>query len=1092
LAEDNWQKVKDRIRQDRTLLEREFGLKTKGTKGEWTLCACPLHSDQDESASLSATGGLRCHVGCTEDHGKDGMDVFQWVAKLQGIKEHEALDLLGRLYQVDTTLHRIPPRTSGKARMPDASEAMVEECCKALVVSTHPRARFYRRFLLQRGLEPALVAQNDVGFHEREQRLVFFQRTGDGTLRPFWRFYDWFGKEKGEWRWGGNRGAMKDNGPMNGLWPLNHVEAIQPGQRVWIVEGEWDALTARCRLQWQEAKNPIHVLSVTGGKAGLRLPAGHIPDVLKQTRVTLCFDNDVFQNPDPEQIKAPDAKSRQLIEVAQESFLRDALEFWRKVEGKPGDEPFEMWIGAVPLPGDTKPKADLRDWCDVGGCDPADWKTWDFEALRPDMTHPVETTFDEAGKHINELVCFDGTVDALITDNVIVPRLSELVCDAGSHPYCANCVAFRKFSDTNFIVPWTDDQMFAYAMKDGKDRERFERDDVLGRPRACQQADLVPKEFITARRWAVGPRQQLSSIEITENDRDQRARKEKSLVVVSYDDPPMSGVCRVTGTVVEVKESGTKENVAVLATRVESVQRSTIKFEDYYHDIRAVVGNSKNVDDFDAWISDLAQDVSANITGIYQQDEMHIGIMLTFCSALRLPNPDGKRPIRGWIDSIYFGDTGAAKTPVATTIGELMGAAYHSSPGNTSRAGFVLGTLHDPSLGGYVTKLGTLVKQHGGGLVVDEAQLLGIDVFDACQTARTDGVVKSGKAGGNDRVYPCAVRIAWLANWIKGQRDNYRYACEHIAQLCGMKDESVRRFDFGLAVPSKPEWEPYEFAHKMTPELLRALAVRAQAMSHQDVVIEEGGWKLARQLVLGLAPDCWPVEVPLLVPAEKDKSLMRIAVAAANLACSHPEDNIHKVLVTKAHIEWAKRWLVRSFKSIEYDRFSQSRMRAEKVACPYLAELHLCVELAGLNAETPEIVRGKLDALDSHFTMSELETLFSDPIRARGWLAMARSLNVVNKSRRLHPNRTSATMRLSGDAQAIRNAWCSLLDERGVIPVKHRSSVLRAWRAAAPNRRPGEGNLPNLEPLVDRTSLEVLEDVYPDREEDIGQAEPMH
>lgn len=1087
MADDNWQRTKDHIRQDRTLLEREFGLKLKGTKGEWTLCSCPLHGDSDMSGSLSPTGGLRCHVGCTEDHGKDGMDVFQWVAKLRGIKEHEALDLIGGLYGVDTRLRKMPTRTSKKVRQPDASEEMVEECAKALVESRHPRAQFYRQFLIERGLEPALVAQHDVGFYEREQRLVFFQRTGDGGLRPFWRFYDWFGKEKGEWRWGGNRNAMKDNGPMNGLWPLNNIEAIEAGQRVWIVEGEWDALTARCRLQWQEAKNPIHVLSVTGGKAGLRLPAGHIPDVLSSTPITLAFDNDVFQTPILAEILAPNTGALRMIEASQESFLRDVLGFYEKL----GEDAAILRIACVPLPGDKHPKADFRDWCDIGGCDPADWKTWDFEDLRPDTTHPVQTTFEEVGQHLNELVTLDGTVDALVTDNVVVPRLSELICEAGSYPYCGACLAFRKFASSNFLIPWTQEQMRSYAMKDGKDRERFERDDLLGRPRACQQAELVSREYTSARRWALGPRQQLSSIEIAECDQEQRARRERNLVVVSKDSPPMSGVCRVTGTVLEVNETGNKEGVTLFADSVEAVARSEINFEDFYHDCQGIAPSPHSADTIDQWVSTVARDVSANITGIYEQEEMHIGIMLTFCSTLRLPNPDGKRPVRGWIDSVFFGDTGAAKTPVATMLGELMGAAYHSSPGNTSRAGFVLGTLHDPTLGGYVTRLGTLVKQHGGGLVVDEAQLLGIDVFDACQTARTDGVVKSGKAGGNDRVYPCAVRISWLANWIKGQRDNFRFACEHIAHLCGMKDESVRRFDFGLVVDARPEWEPYKEPQLMRPDMLRALAVRAQAQTHSDVIIESGGWELARRLVLDLAPNYWSIEVPLLVPSEKDKSLMRIAVAVANLTGSHPKESVHQVFVTKAHIEWAKRWLVRSFKSIEYDGFSMDRIRAEKVACPFLAEVCLTVDLAGMNYETPEIVRSRMDMLDSSFTMHDLETIFPDQQRARAWLSVARAMNVVNKSRRIHPGRNSATLRLSDDAQRIRSMWCRLLDERGHLSVRHRGSVLRAWRMAVHNRRPGEGTLPNLEPLIDRTSLEVLEDVYPDREEDIGEAEPM-
>jgi len=1067
-TDTNWQKVKDAILRDRKPIEELFQLKVGKEKGEWSTCRCPLHDDSESSASLSRAGGLRCHAGCTSEFG-EGADIFQWVAKLEGITQVQALEKLGTIYHIDTDLRKMPARPRAKTRLAAADDAWAAECCKALVESEDPRAAFYRHFLRDRHLDPALVAQNDVGYDAKTGLLVFIQRDGAGAIQPYWRTFEIVNGEK-QWRWTGNRNAM--NQMLRALWPLNEVERIRPGDEVWIVEGEWDALTARCRLRWQDGKPAIHVLSVTHGKSGLRLPAGQIPAALSECKITVAFDNDVWQTPIVAELKAPSAEDRTKLQATQESFLSDVGALRRVLET---DE--VVRVAAVPLPGDTNWKADLRDWCDVGGCDPRDWTTWRFDDLDPETVHPEPIGFDQIAEHLGKLVVFEGTVDAMLVDNVVAPDLLELVCDAGSKPYCATCNALQRYQSSNWMIQLDAETKRRYALREGRDLQSFQRDTVLGRPKGCIDATLEPRIYDNVRRWGCGPRIGGST------------ERSRSLIVLSRDAPPMSGNVRVTGWVMQSphsKQGG--ESVCIYADKVEPIERVDIDIADYHNDLLLLRGEDRTVADIDQTIHDYVSDVSSNLTHIYGLDEMHIGVLLTLASVLWLPDPDGGDELmRGWIDSIYFGDTGAGKTPIAKRMFELVGGMFHSSPGNTSRAGFVIGSLVDNALGGYVTKIGTLVKNNGGALAVDEAQLMPSDVFDACQSARANGIVKSGKAGGGDRVYEAAVRMAWLANWIKGARDNYRFACEHVMQLCGLKDESVRRFDFALAVASVPEWESTTFPHKLKPDLIRALIGRAWLMKPTDIDVEEGAWALAKILVRAEAHNYWQQEVPLFITSEKDKSVMRIACAVANLLYSHPEGKPNRLLVRRTHVEWAMLWLKRTFVSIEYDQFSRQRAEAEQVACPFFAEGLLTIDLSKGDVHR---VKRAMESLGSNFTQQELDTLFTTPEAGRVWTAKARQFGVINRSNRLHPNRSSPTLRLTAEAQEIRNAWITLLNENEMAAL-HRVSMLRKWRSENPTREPGASVPEGLLPLTNRTLEEILSDDYPDREEDIGKAEPM-
>jgi len=1069
----NWQKVKEQIRRNRKPIEQEFGLKVGKGKGEWTPVFCPLHDDRTASASISRSGGIKCHV-CSPGK-QDGLDVFQWVAKLKGISELQALELVAGLYGVSTELKKVPRRQEArKKRSALVTPKLVAEAAQALRESDEPRAKFFRGFLAERGISPEDASTLEFGY--LDEMLVAFQRYADGSLRNYYRYYDWHAqKSKGEWRWAGNQTARKeDAGSVTGLWPLVDLDRLKqhPDAPVWIVEGEWDAAAARCVLRWQEAEHPIFVYASNGG-AGQKPHLRSIPPEVMRHPIRLLLDNDFVQHPDPREWTFDDSNRRQEFELRQLRFFEQASELHDEIAEMTGEE-IDMRVMAVPIKGDVKWGADLRDWIEGGGRDPKDFLSWDIETIRPGQEAPIECDFEEVGSYLNHNIIVECTVDAITDENVIVPLLSELECAQGSAIYCRNCDAPVKYDHNGYLVKWKMLEREAYSLTRGRDAETFIKERILGKPSRCQTWELKHKIHSKMKRWFAGPPRKSYTRVVPDDD---RIRAHMGILVVSEQSPPVSGNARITGRVIE--HQGT---VAIFATKIETVSRVKLDLTQAMDELVAAAQPQRTLDEVRSSITKIARDVGANITGIYDQDDLHIAALMCACSTLWFRDPVTGELVRGWIDCAIVGDTGAGKSPIFKAIAEVVGGSYNASGSMTSRAGFLVGSVRDHRVSGYVSKIGIYPKEHGGMMAVDEAHLMPRDVMEGVQSARSDGVVQSAKAGGGDRDFACCVRTVWILNYYGGQRDTFGAACQHIARFCNDREESIRRFDYCLRAEAK-NWKQSDEPSLLGSNTLHCLVQRAWLQTERDVVIEPDAAQLARDICDDMAEVYWQKEIPMFVRAEKPLSILRQAIAVANLLNSYDPEHPQKVIVRRPHVEFAAEWLRYTYKSIEYDTWSRRRRIENEVRQPYAAE-HLIFRGIG-SAGDPiiETIR-RANSLLGSFTKGEIQTLFPDIQATDSWLAKARALNVVTLSKGVEPGRGQRTLKLSGEAVEILNRTEQLYRERGEYAVQHRWSVLEKWV-----REGGRGE-PSIPSLLDDPE-EVTEYDYPDRREDIGEAEPV-
>ena len=68
--------------------------------------------------------------------------------------------------------------------------------------------------------------------------------------------------------------------------------------------------------------------------------------------------------------------------------------------------------------------------------------------------------------------------------------------------------------------------------------------------------------------------------------------------------------------------------------------------------------------------SEILEDITENVTRVYERDEILIAILLTYCSPLWIKF--NEEIVRGWLISVIIGDSGSGKTQSHTRFAEFV------------------------------------------------------------------------------------------------------------------------------------------------------------------------------------------------------------------------------------------------------------------------------------------------------------------------------------------------------------------------------------------------------------------------------------
>ncbi len=853
-------RVKEMFSNDHVRYLERLGIEIGKGRGEWTQGKCPVCPDKSGSASFSKQGFLKCHQ-C----GKK-VDLFAWLGERDTLTPWEALKVVADLVGFNME----PPQRRGRAPK-DMNSDVLENSVHALWDSD--QAKLMRQFLKERKLDdPVILEQFGVGF--MAGTITFAQWSHDGVLISRYRKFSPGGRNK--WLWSSGSGAAV------GFWPYFKVPK---GGIIWILEGEWDVLTAWIRLRLQD--QGIYCFTWTGG-AGAPIQPFAIPKAWHRQEIHLHYDNDVFQGPKIEEYYAPDEKAKHATLRRHANLLKIAQSF-ESVQCKIrfracAVDPMKTWGG------------DFRDWVDEGGRDIRQIPEYSWKQVKQDRPIPVDCSFNSVFGMAGKDVKFRAIVNTVEQDGIIIPKFSTIECAMGTRTVCNNCGVPISFRDQQ--IDWSERRRDLASMLTERNPERWTILNVLGKPGSCPQCRVIATDYYVGCRWTA-----------VQDDPEESGDRE--LVILSEQMPTLSGEVEIEGSVYPYGSQ-----IIVLAHKLRQLDRAEVDLEPYVVEFSDLCPEkASEVEEIDRFLTRRAHDLSMNVTHIYGREEAHIGLELLAHSVTWM-KPEQDR-VRGWLDVAVIGDTRSGKSMVARRLLNHYGVGeIHTCMENISRAGMTIGAAPG---GAHKLKPGLFPRTHRKMLFLDEAHVM-IEKSKEnpmlhLQSARDVGTVGGVKIYGSRTLAAC-VRLGAIFNWARGDIRSFQFACQHLLCLYGAP-ESLSRMDYAVAVVGMPDPRPEPTKQVWTSELCKVLILRAWAMTEDMVHFDKGVVELAEQVCEDWV-DTYSEELPLFTRKEKPYSVLRIAVAIANETFSHPEGQFDHCLVRKCHVKWAARWLERTWATTSF------------------------------------------------------------------------------------------------------------------------------------------------------------------------------
>lgn len=1011
VADNAFTLVKEAIPAQADAILAEFGVRhnREGTrlKGDWTTgFLCPLCGDKSGSASFTHQLYLKCHQCSTK------ADVFDWLSKHTGKKPWDLCKQLAERLKVTLPDAKRPPKTQ-RGMPPRMTESILQAAIRDLW--DHKDAEPSRALLAERKLDdPVLLAQLEIGWIRGW--IVFASRDEKGNLLD--RYRGWNpGNPKLKWMWHGTPGGS--GGP--GIWPSPTRNPGASSDKVMLLEGESDVLTALVRLKLHE--QGWHVCTWTAGATSCPQPKD-IPRVIHGKPVYIGYDNDVFQGPDYAgyYVETKPGKNPDHARQSLEQRLRNLLQ---KVSPLFASLGCRVTVMKCPVDPREKFGGDFRDWVDAGGRNLSDWETFPFDDLPDYGKLIIDLPFGEVFGVVHKPVRTRVQVEAIARDDVTLSSVFEMKCEMGQHPACSLCPGARQFPD-RLIDVQSFQRELAVGLEQQNVSEKIIRD-VIQRPKGCPRIEVVPVDVNNGSEWR-------GMLPGKVEDSTQR-----SLHIFSPDPPSLSGEMEIEGV---AYPNARGNGVVFLADRVRQLDKAEVDLAPVMQELlQTCPAFTDDVSAIDEFFALRARDLSYHVTKIYGRQDIHIAHDLLMHSVLRAKLFGAVQ--RAWLDICVFGDTRTGKSLTFRRLLEFHALGiHHTAVSNMSRAGLLMGAGKDGLL-----KPGVLPRCNGKMVMLDEFHFLVQNSphehpMSWMQSARDDGVASGVKIYGN-RDLPAAVRLVTIANWMRNKRRNFQFDCEHLGALYGAP-ETLARLDFGLAINCQPSQFTLDSCEQFwTKERTRALILRAWSQDATQVFIDPDAEDYSKQCCIDWKDRFDAEQLPLFTPEEKSYSLLRIAVAVANCVFSHPKHDPYSVHVRKVHVEWAANWLLHTWNVSGYDIYSYKRRESQEVVKIFEAERMITVEL-GL--EDPAIAISRLQSLLTPFGQSEVVSLTGREINhAHNWLSRMLALHVFERVKEANAYTVRYTL-TRGGMQLLGNLI--KLAEGDVAAWVDRWKQMKAWSEA--------------------------------------------
>lgn len=365
---------------------------------------------------------------------------------------------------------------------------------------------------------------------------------------------------------------------------------------------------------------------------------------------------------------------------------------------------------------------------------------------------------------------------------------------------------------------------------------------------------------------------------------------------------------------------------------------------------------------------EIASDLTANVTRIYQRESLIQMIDLIYHSVLQF-RFQGHLLKKGWTEGLIIGDTRCGKTETVTRLIEHYRAGEISSGENCSFAGLIGGLQQTGSR--WSITWGKLPLNDRRLFVIDEISGMPLEDIGKMSGVRSSGIAEITKVQ-SEKTFARA-RQLWMGNPRESRAlGSYDTGVQAISSLIG-RPEDIARFDIAIAVASGDvpldvinQLKSRDVEHRYTTDLCNKLVMWAWSRKSKDVVIT----KEAEELCLRLASEMgkkYSSQIPLVEPSEQRVKIMRLSVAcAARLFSTLTGEDL---VVMPIHVQYVYELLERLYASpaLNYAAYSKAKLMEKSMK----NEDEVKYIITGYG---PSLVDGLLN--HSHFSLQDLEDLF--------------------------------------------------------------------------------------------------------------------
>ena len=594
-------------------------------------------------------------------------------------------------------------------------------------------------------------------------------------------------------------------------------------------------------------------------------------------------------------------------------------------------------VKVVKLPLDIAkyPKGDINDYFGLEKCTAKSFLDL-LEAAEPWTVRKVEEVdnSEPATLHLVDAMKPDNIgkrikVKALIRALDITPYLvpSEVRCSCSrTEDCCAECPVFGYEPDDNGftalrITP--ESPGILEMMGAPKSQQQDCLKEAIGVPKECGSAEIFVDKHMAVEDARVAPQLDIASRAID---------REMMPAAIIGDSLELNNGYEMTG---RVHPHPKTQQATLLISAVKPSEDALSTYapsEDELKTLEVFRPKKWTKDGINTLLRDINQDLSANVTRIYEREDMHLVFDLAFHSPLLVPFDGTNR--NGWVQVLVIGDSSQGKSDTAAALMQHYRVGEKVDCKNASVAG-LLGGLQ--SIGNRFFVSWGVIPTHDARLVVlEELKGASTEVIGKLTDMRSSGIAEIPKI--EKRRTRSRTRLIALSNPRSGMpMSGYNFGVEAVRELMGSA-EDVRRFDAVCVVSAQQidsdkinalQRHRPSVEHRFTSELCHRLILWAWTRNsvelHQDAVdhILDESTRMCNN---------YSETIPIVDRGSFRIKLAKLsaALAARTFSCTSDYD---AVVVRKAHVEAVVDLLDRLYSdpACGYRDYSKSQATAESM-----------------------------------------------------------------------------------------------------------------------------------------------------------------